>query len=233
MRVLVLIPAYNEADSIEETVQSVINAGYDYIIINDGSVDSTLDICRRNGFNVLDLPQNLGIGGAVQAGHKYAQKLGYDVDIQFDGDGQHDAGYLDRLVDEIADGGDLVIGSRYLSTANSFRSTFMRRMGKTVCSTVIRLVSGKTVTDPTSGFRACGRKAIDLFCLEYPSDYPEPESIVHALNRGLLVREVPVVMHERQGGESSIGFLSSIYYMLKVTLAILLSSFARSFGETR
>ena len=233
MRVLVLIPAYNEADSIEETVQSVINAGYDYVVINDGSIDSTLDICRRNGFNVLDLPQNLGIGGAVQAGHKYAQRLGYDIDIQFDGDGQHDADCLDCLVAEIESGRDLVIGSRYLSAEDGFRSTFMRRMGKTVLSVTIRLVSGRTVTDPTSGFRACGRKAIDLFCLEYPSDYPEPESIVHALNHHLSVGEVPVVMHERQGGESSIGFVSSIYYMVKGTLAIFLSSFAYSFRKTR
>lgn len=226
LRSLVIIPAYNEEEAILETVRNVAAAGYDYVVVNDGSRDGTLNLCRKNGVNVLDLPHNLGIGGAVQAGHKYAQRHGYDVDIQFDGDGQHDAAFLDDLVSKIEEGRDLVIGSRYLASVNGFQSTAMRRLGKSMLSGVIRLVSGQVVTDPTSGFRACGRRAIDLFCIEYPTDYPEPESIVHALNNGLEVEEVPALMHERQGGTSSIGVFSSAYYMIKVTLAILIDSLA-------
>lgn len=231
MRALVIIPAYNEAEAILSTVNSVVNAGYDYIVINDGSKDDTLSVCQRNGLNVLDLPQNLGIGGAVQAGHKYAQRYGYDLDIQFDGDGQHDAGYLDSLVAEIASGKDLVIGSRYLDVSEGFQSTFMRRLGKNVISRVIRLVTGHSVSDPTSGFRACGKRAIDLFCDDYPTDYPEPESIVNAINHGFSVGEVSVVMHERQGGESSIGAFSSAYYMIKVTIAIIIAALVGKNGK--
>ena len=226
MRTLVIIPAYNESASILSTVQSILAAGYDYVVINDGSTDDTLQICLQNNLNVIDLPHNLGIGGAVQTGHKYAKRFGYDIDIQFDGDGQHDAGYLDSLVAEVEKGKDLVIGSRYLGQVDGFRSTFMRRVGKTILSNTIQLVARQTITDPTSGFRACGRKAIDFFCNEYSIDYPEPESIVSALNAGLEVAEIPVTMHERQGGSSSIGIISSVYYMIKVTVAILLTSVA-------
>lgn len=229
MRALVIIPAYNEAESILKVVQGVSELGYDYVVVNDGSRDATLEICRANNLNVLDLPQNLGIGGAVQAGHKYAQRYGYDVDIQFDGAGQHDAAYLGALISEIERGKDLVVGSRYLVPSVGFQSTAMRRFGKSLLSNVIRFVSGMNVTDPTSGFRACGRRAIDLFCDDYPTDYPEPESIVRALKSGLIVDEVPVLMHERQGGISSIGVVSSAYYMIKVTLSILIVALAHCF----
>lgn len=231
MRALVIIPAYNEAESILGVVRSVSELGYDYVVVNDGSRDSTLKICRENNLNVLDLPQNLGIGGAVQAGHKFAQRYGYDIDIQFDGDGQHDAAYLDSLVAEIESGKDLAIGSRYLVPTDGFQSTFMRRLGKSMLSGVIRAVTGKAITDPTSGFRACGKRAIELFCAEYPTDYPEPESIVHAVNNGLVVGEVSVVMHERRGGESSIGVFASAYYMIKVTLSILIAALAHLFRK--
>lgn len=224
MRSLVIIPAYNEAEAILNTVRCVTNAGFDYVVINDGSSDDTLLICRQNGLNVLDLPQNLGIGGAVQAGHKYAQRNGYDIDIQFDGDGQHDAAFIDALVAEVASGKDLAIGSRYLDITDGFQSTFMRRLGKTLISNAIRLCTGVEITDPTSGFRACGKRAIDLFCVDYPVDYPEPESIVNAVGHNLEVGEVSVVMHERQGGESSIGALASAYYMVKVTIAIFITA---------
>lgn len=222
-KVLVVIPAYNEADSILDTVQSVIEKGYDYVVVNDGSCDDTLRICRSHRLNVLDLPINLGIGGAVQAGHKYAQRFGYDIDIQLDGDGQHDPTYLDSLVDQVLDGSDLVIGSRFLKTTDGFQSTFMRRVGITWLSAMLKVCTGKRVTDPTSGFRACGRRAIDLFCDQYPVDYPEPESIAVAITNGLAVKEVAVEMRERQGGVSSIGGLSSLYYMVKVSLAILIA----------
>lgn len=227
LRVLVIIPAYNEAENIVATVRSVEACGYDYVVINDGSRDDTLNVCKQNGINVVDLPQNLGIGGAVQTGHKYAQLYGYDIDIQVDGDGQHDPAFISGLVTKIESGADLVVGSRFLEQTDGFKSTFMRRVGKTWLSGCLKIFTGTFVTDPTSGFRACGRRAIDLFCATYPVDYPEPESIAVALKSGLTVAEVPVVMRERQGGTSSIGALASAYYMIKVTLAIGIACISR------
>ncbi len=223
-KVLVVIPAYNEAENIVSTVKTVTDQGFDYVVVNDGSTDNTLAVCRENNINVLDLPQNLGIGGAVQAGHKYAQRFGYDIDIQVDGDGQHDPSFIPLLVEQIEAGADLVIGSRFLKETDGFQSTFMRRVGITWLSFVIKAVTSKKITDPTSGFRASGRRAIDLFCKNYPIDYPEPDSIVSAMKQGLTVGEVSVLMRERQGGTSSIGGFKSIYYMIKVTLAILIAA---------
>lgn len=208
-----------------------MDAGYDYVVVNDGSRDGTLALCREHGLNVIDLPRNLGIGGAVQTGHLYARQHGYDVDVQFDGDGQHDAAYISALVEQIADGADLAIGSRYLEKTDGFQSTVMRRLGSRWLCLWTRLLCRKTVTDPTSGFRASGRRAIELFCENYPVDYPEPESIVTALRSGLEIRDIPVVMHERQGGTSSISPLSSVYFMIKVTLAMGIS--ALSSGSRR
>lgn len=219
-RVLVIIPAYNEQESILSTVEKIRGCGYDYVVVNDGSKDDTLQICRENDINVLDLPQNLGIGGAVQAGHKYAQRYGYDIDVQVDGDGQHDPSYIPRLVKLVEDGADLAVGSRFLEKSDGFQSTFMRRVGITWLSFWINLFTGRRITDPTSGFRASGRRAIDLFCKSYPTDYPEPESIALAIKLGLKVEEASVCMLERQGGVSSIGVLTSAYYMIKVSLAI-------------
>lgn len=219
-RVLVIIPAYNERESILSTVDGIRSLGYDYVVVNDGSTDDTLTICRKNEINVLDLPQNLGIGGAVQAGHKYAQRFGYDIDIQVDGDGQHDPSFIPQLISLIEQGADLAVGSRFLEKTDGFQSTLMRRVGITWLSMLLRVFTGERLTDPTSGFRACNKRAIDLFCKSYPNDYPEPESIAHAIRVGLSVRECPVSMRERQGGVSSIGPLSSIYYMIKVSLAI-------------
>ena len=210
-RVLVIVPAYNEAESICATVKAVIDSGYDYVVVNDGSTDNTLEICHANHLNVLDLPQNLGIGGAVQAGHKYAKKYGYNIDVQVDGDGQHDPCFISSMVEQIEAGCDLVIGSRFLERTGGFK-----------------MCTGKYVADPTSGFRACGPKAIDYFCNNYPVDYPEPDSIVSVLARGLSVSEVPVVMKERQGGSSSISGFSSAYYMVKVTLAIIISACSKT-----
>lgn len=221
-KVLVIVPAYNEQDCIVETVRRIKETGYDYVVVNDGSKDNTLKLCRENGINVLDLPQNLGIGGAVQAGHKYAQHYGYDIDVQVDGDGQHDPSYIPQLVKMIEDGADLAIGSRFVQETDGFQSTWLRRVGITWLSGLLKLLTGKIVTDPTSGFRASGRRAIELFCENYPMDYPEPESIALALENGLSLSETPVNMLERQGGSSSIGGFSSVYYMIKVTLAIIL-----------
>ncbi|AEB07234.1 glycosyl transferase family 2 [Coriobacterium glomerans PW2] len=224
---LIIIPAYNEAECILTTARAVEAAGYDYVIVNDGSHDETLEICKENGLNVVDLPLNLGIGGAVQTGHKYAQRYGYSIDVQIDGDGQHDPKYLPSLIKAIESGADLVIGSRFLNHSTGFRSTFFRRIGIGWLSKWIKVLTGKIITDPTSGFRACGERAIDLFCESYPVDYPEPDSIATALRKGLNVQEIPVEMRERQGGVSSIGGFSGVYYMVKVTLAIWIACMNR------
>lgn len=227
MKVLVVVPAFNESQSVKSVVESLIQAGYDYVVVNDGSSDDTAKICQEAGFNLLNLKENLGIGGAVQAGHKYALANGYDIDIQFDGDGQHDVNGIEKLIQEIRNGADLAIGSRFLEQSDGFKSTLMRRIGIKWLSGTIRLISNLRITDPTSGFRATGHKALELFCKDYPADYPEPESIVTAAKKKLTITEVQVTMHERQGGTSSIKAISSIYYMIKVTLAILLVGLGR------
>lgn len=227
MKALVIIPAFNEQESIVDVVRSVMVAGYDYVVVNDGSTDATRSLCIEHGFNILDLPQNLGIGGAVQTGHKYALRNGYDVDVQFDGDGQHDANCISSLIEEVERGADLVIGSRFLTKEGGFRSTALRRVGILWISKWISLFTGQTVSDPTSGFRASGKRAIALYSHSYPTDYPEPESIVLARRSGLVIRDTSVIMHERQGGKSSIGGLSSLYYMIKVSLSIAILSITK------
>ncbi|MGR1083427.1 glycosyltransferase family 2 protein [Olegusella massiliensis] len=229
MKVLLIVPAYNEQESIASVAKTIEDAGYDYIVVSDGSTDATEQICRKNHINLLSLSKNLGIGGAVQAGHRYAREHDYDVDIQFDGDGQHDIAYVPALLAEIEKGADLVIGSRFIgNVGNAFTSTALRRLGIGWLNRMIKMVCGVTVTDATSGFRASGKRAIKMFARRYPSDYPEPESIVSAAKKGLEIREAPVVMHERQGGVSSITPLASVYYMIKVTLAILIASITKT-----
>lgn len=233
-KVLVIIPAYNEEKTIAQTAQSVLDRGYDVVVVNDGSRDNTKKFCEANAIPLLNLPYNLGIGGAVQTGHKYAYLNGYDIDIQFDGDGQHDASFLPLLIEEIQKGSDLVIGSRFVERAkkdDSFKSTKLRRAGIRWLSFWIKLFSGKKVFDPTSGFRAAGSKAIELFSVDYPSDYPEPESIVEAAKKGLNIKEVPVKMNERKEGSSSIGGLGSLYYMIKVSLEIAIIALFKRKGE--
>ena len=226
MKVLLIIPAYNESKSIASVVQRIVQQGYDYVVINDGSTDDTLEICKKNNLNVIDLPHNLGIGGAVQTGYKYAFRNNYDIAMQIDGDDQHDISYIPLLVHEIENGADLAIGSRFLGEKGGFKSTFMRRVGIKWLSGLIYILYRKRITDPTSGFRASGKKALALFATNYPVDYPEPESIAELLNHRLSIVEVPVSMVERTEGKSSINALNSIYYMIKVTLAILINSVA-------
>ncbi len=225
---LIIIPAYNESESILKTIEMVKKAApdYDYIVINDCSKDNTREILVRSKVPYIDLPINLGIGGAVQTGYKYAADNGYQIAVQIDGDGQHDPGYLKAMEKAMADKGlDMVIGSRFIEN-EGFQSSRLRRLGISFFSRLIRLCTGHTITDPTSGLRMAGKKAIDLFTVNYPKDYPEPETVVFAIIQGCRIGEVPVVMNERQGGVSSINPAKSIYYMVKVSLAILMARFS-------
>lgn len=224
MKKLVIIPAFNESASIVSTVNDIIENApeFDYIVINDRSRDNTYDICIENNINVINLPLNLGIGGAVQTGYWYAYDNGYDVAVQFDGDGQHDAKYLNDMVKSLVDNNyDMVIGSRYINK-EGFQSSSIRRLGIKYFTLLIRILTGKKITDPTSGFRMCNRKIISMFANAYPKDYPEPETTVKVLRKKMNVSEVPVVMRARTEGVSSISPFKSIYYMFKVTLAILI-----------
>ena len=224
MKKLVIIPAFNEEESIMSTIEDIRkNApGFDYIVINDCSMDHTLEICKRNGIKVLDLPINLGIGGAVQTGYLYAVSYGYDVAVQFDGDGQHDASYLQKMVDTMdREKADMVIGSRFIKR-EGFQSSGIRRIGIRYFSVLTKLLFGKKISDATSGMRMCNRKVMELFVKDYPRDYPEPETVCRLLRKKCKVVEMPVVMRERVNGVSSISPTKSIYYMVKVSLAILI-----------
>lgn len=227
-RILIIIPAYNEEKNILNTVNSIITNEnkYDYIVINDGSKDNTLKVLQDNDINHINLIQNLGIGGAVQTGYKYAFQNNYDIAIQFDGDGQHDINYVDKICTPIIEErANICIGSRYLdNTTSKFKSTFMRRLGKNIISVILKICIRKKITDPTSGFRAVDRKIIKLFADDYPTDYPEPESLVTINKEGLKIVEVPVNMNERKEGVSSIHAWKSINYMIKVSLAIMIDS---------
>lgn len=224
MKVLLIIPAYNEADNIEKVVNHIIEnyPQYDYVIINDGSKDNTEEICMKNHYNLISLPLNLGIGGAVQTGYQYALKNHYDIAVQIDGDGQHDISYVEQLLEPLIKGeADIAIGSRFIDK-EGFQSTSARRAGILFLSTLIQCLCFFKVKDVTSGFRAVNRKYIDIYSKDYSNDYPEPEAIVSAAMYGGKIVEIPVVMRERQGGESSIRFWNSVYYMIKVTLAIII-----------
>ena len=220
---LVIIPAYNESESIEATVRDIIEKApdFDYIVINDCSTDNTAEICRRNHFHVLNLPVNLGIGGAVQTGYLYGWRQGYDVAVQVDGDGQHDPMFLGKLAEYLEkENLDMVIGSRFIEK-KGFQSSGARRVGIRYFSWLIHLLTRVRITDPTSGLRMVNRKIMKEFSLNYPKDYPEPESVVAIICRGYQVKEIPVIMRERMGGVSSISMKKSLYYMVKVSLAIL------------
>lgn len=222
-KVLLIIPAYNEEKNIERVVDNIVQnyPQYDYIVINDGSQDATRDVCRARGYQYLNLSINLGIGGAVQTGYKYAKDKGYEFAVQIDGDGQHDIAYLEKMLPMLENGeADVVIGSRFI-TKEGFQSSIARRFGIKLLSWLIFVCTGKMIKDVTSGFRAVNKRFIDIYAQYYPMDYPEPEAIVAAvMNRGKIM-ECPVVMREREEGQSSINFLKSIYYMIKVSLAII------------
>lgn len=223
MKKLIIIPAYNESSNIVNTIRTIESDApdFDYIIIDDCSTDNTLSICQEQGFNVISLPINLGIGGAVQTGYRYAQRCGYDVAVQVDGDGQHNPCYLEKMVEVLVQSSvNMVIGSRFI-TKEGFQSSFARRIGIKYFTWLIALLTGKKITDATSGLRLIDRSLIERFANHYPDDYPEPETVVDVLVSHFKVKEIPVVMNERQGGVSSISLTKSVYYMIKVTLAIL------------
>lgn len=221
---IAIIPAYNEENSIVKQCDEIREKGrgYDILVINDCSEDATYEKCVSNDIKVISHAVNLGIGGTVQTGYRYAAANGYEFAVQIDGDGQHDASYLNSMYDAlIKEKADMVIGSRFISK-EGFQSTPFRRLGIRCFSFLIKILTGKTITDPTSGYRMIGSTLIKEFAEDYPQDYPEPESIVRALRQGRKIVEVPVVMRERSAGRSSIGLAASVYYMIKVTIAIIL-----------
>lgn len=225
MKKLVIIPAFNEEGNLEKTIKDIKDNApdFDYVIINDCSTDKTLEMCRRHGFSYLNLPANLGIGGAVQTGYRYAYYHGYDIAVQFDGDGQHSASHLEDMVTTLIDTeSDMVIGSRFIEK-EGFQSSGLRRIGIKYFTGLIKLLTGKKITDPTSGMRMVNKKLLEKFTDEYPKDYPEPESVVTILAEKYKVTEIPVVMNEREEGVSSISLKNSVYYMIKVSFAILIA----------
>lgn len=229
LKKLIIIPAYNESECIEKTIENIQKNAkdFDYIIINDCSTDNTREICERNGFHIINLPVNLGIGGAVQTGYIYGIRYGYDMAVQVDGDGQHDAAFLQKMADCLEEtGADMVIGSRFIEK-QGFQSTGARRIGIRFFTWLIQLMTGKTVTDPTSGLRMVNRKVMAEFAKDYPKDYPEPETAVTVLHCGMKIEEIPVVMKERAGGVSSISMKKSVYYMVKVSMAIIIERMRR------
>jgi hypothetical protein len=226
-RILVIIPAYNEEGSVNEVIQEVRGflAQADILVVNDGSSDQTSDRAKECQARVLDLPFNLGIGGAMQAGYQYAFERGYDVAIQVDGDGQHDPKEIPKLLNVLRDTQvDLVIGSRFRGTSG-YKASPMRRLGISILSVVISMIIRQRIADPTSGFRVTNQRAIRLFAASYPQDYPEPEVLVLMSRCGMTMKEVPVDGNQRRAGESSITKTQSIYYMIKVLLAIFVDCF--------
>ncbi len=234
-KVLIIIPAYNEEACILETYKKIIaynkdnGTQYDVIVINDCSTDDTLLICENNNIPVVPLVHNLGIGGAVQTGYKYAYEKEYDIAIQYDGDGQHDINYVRDIIKPIIENeADFVIGSRFVEKGVSeFQSSSARRVGIKVISIVIKLVTGKKIYDVTSGFRAANKSVIADFAKSYPIDYPEPVTNTELLKKNYRVKEVPVSMNERLGGVSSINSWKTVYFMINVVLSVLVVGMRR------
>lgn len=234
MKVLLIIPAYNEEKNIVKTVSAVEeyrkNCGFelDYIVINDGSKDNTYLVCKENNINCINLIRNLGIGGAVQTGYKLADIKNYDIAVQYDGDGQHDINSLENLIEPIILGqADFTVGSRFIEKKKNFKSTVMRRFGIKILSIALRLFARVKILDCTSGYRAASKEVIKMLAERYPSDYPEPESLVQIKKKGFRIKEISVNMFEREDGVSSIRAWKSVYYMIKVSIAIVIASFQK------
>lgn len=223
-KTLIIIPAYNEEQSLPGVIADLQHhvPGADILVVNDGSRDRTGDVARRAGVRVAVLPFNLGIGGAMQTGYQYAHANGYDIAIQFDGDGQHLAEEIAILLDPLQTGkADLIVGSRFLDRGD-YRPPVFRKIGIWIFSTFLSAILGMTVTDTTSGFRAANRRVIEFFARAYPEDYPEVESLVLLHRAGSAIVEAPVKMRDRTGGSSSITPVRSVYYMIKVLLAVFI-----------
>ena len=225
-KILIIVPAYNEEANIRKTLQEIfaLPMALDVLVVDDGSKDMTAKAARDAGANVISLPFNLGIGGAVQTGFKFAFERDFDIAAQVDGDGQHDPAYLKTILGPvISNEADMTVGSRFMpSSEKGDQSSFARRIGINFFVSLIGMLTGKHIYDPTSGFRAYNKKMIKLFARHYPSDFPEPEAIVVAQRFRARITEVPVMMRRRQGGASSIKYFKSLYYMMKVTVAIVL-----------
>ncbi len=229
-RLVAVVPAWNEAGAIGQVVDEIraFDADATVVVVDDASTDETASVAEVHGAKVLRLVFNVGIGGAVQTGFRYARDEGYDVAVRLDGDGQHDASELEKLLAPIRAGtADLVIGSRFVDPSGTYRPPFARRMGIRVFAGLVSLLGGQKVTDTTSGFVALNRAGIELFAVEYPHDYPEVEATLVALRSGLRLAQVQVEMRERQTGSSSITFVRSLYYIVKVMLALVVASLRR------
>jgi glycosyltransferase involved in cell wall biosynthesis len=229
MTKLIIIPAYNEAGSIGSLIQQLKNEGQsDILVVNDGSNDNTEEIVRKLGVTCLSLPINLGIGGAVQTGFRYAFEKHYNIALQVDADGQHNPSFIEDLIRPILqDQADVVIGSRFIQKVG-FQSSFSRKIGIRILKLLNYLLMGKNITDCTSGFRAYNFKAISFLSENYSVDFPEPEAIISLLKKGFRILEVPVVMKRREAGNSSIYGLNSIYYIFKVFISIIIEYFRGS-----
>ena len=235
LRAIAVVPAYNEANAVAGVIAELRAFDRDLavVVVDDGSKDDTAAVAAAAGAKVLRLPYNLGIGGAVQTGHQYARDQGFDIAIQVDGDGQHDPAELPKLLAPIVAGdADMVVGSRFAGE-ESYRSSAVRRIGIVILAKVVSMLVRQRITDPTSGFRAVNRRALELFAGDYPHDYPEAEATVLAHRHRLRVAEVPVRMRPRAGGTSSIGGIYSLVYMSKVLLALFVGLFRRYPKEGR
>jgi glycosyltransferase involved in cell wall biosynthesis len=229
-RRIAIVPALNEEGTVGTVIDEILafDPGFEVLVVDDGSVDRTAAVAAARGAHVLRLPFNLGVGGAMQAGFRYAWERGFDLAVQLDGDGQHDSSQLPAILAPVLeDEADLVVGSRFSGDA-AYRAGVFRRIGIRVFARTISLIVGQRVTDATSGFRAVGRRGICLFARDYPHDYPEVEATVMAFRHRLRLLEVPVQMRQRSAGRSSINRQRSIYYMAKVLLAVFVGLFRRS-----
>jgi len=230
-RRIAIVPALNEEGAIGGVVDEIraYDQGLEIVVIDDGSIDRTTDVAREHGAHVLRLPFNLGIGGSVQTGFRYAYENGFELAVRVDGDGQHDPSQLGAVVGPVLRGEvDIAVGSRYLERRDGYQSSATRRIGIRILAGTVSALTRQRITDPTSGFQALNRKGITLFAADYPHDYPEVEALVMLIRHRLRLKEVPVSMRPRAAGRSSIRALSAVYYMVKVLLALFVGSFRRN-----
>jgi glycosyltransferase involved in cell wall biosynthesis len=229
LRRVAIVPAYNEEASIARVVGELLayDPGLRVVVVDDGSTDRTEEVARASGAKVISIPFNLGIGGAVQTGFRYAWEQGFDVAVRADGDGQHDPAELDAILRPVlADEADVAVGSRFIG-GDGYRSSRSRRTGIRLLAWIVSGLTRQRITDPTSGFQAANRLGIRLFAADYPHDYPEAEATVMVFKHRLRLQEVPVTMRARESGRSSITTIHSVYYMVKVMLAIFVALFRR------